>query len=166
MVQSEPLVFFNNITGLMPTLGRIPFYPTDYGWDTLVEHVQGPMVRSVSDIGLAMYVLSGPDDRDPSSLPDDGIDFCRAASGKECLEGRRIAYVGNLGGVIPLDIEVANLVKAAAYRFKDLGCVVEETYSDASDIQHIIRGTRGFGMVARYAERFDNWKELMTPQLT
>ncbi|MDA0306807.1 MAG: amidase [Proteobacteria bacterium] len=156
---------FNNLTGLRPTPGRIPFYPTDYGWDTLVEHVQGPMVRYVSDIGLAMRVLSGPDDRDPSSLPDDGIDFCRAASGVESLKGRRIAYVGDLGGVIPLDTEVARLVKAAAYRFEDLGCVVEESCFDASDIQDIIRGTRGFGMVARYAERFDNFQELMTPQL-
>ena len=63
---------FNNLVGLRPTPGRIPFYPTDYGWDTLVEHVQGPMVRSISDIGLAMHVLSGPDERDPSSLPNDG----------------------------------------------------------------------------------------------
>ena len=39
---------FNNLVGLRPTPGRIPFYPTDYGWDTLVEHVQGPMVRSIS----------------------------------------------------------------------------------------------------------------------
>ena len=156
---------FNNLTGLRPSPGRIPFYPTDYGWDTLVEHVQGPMVRCVSDLGLAMKVLSGPDDRDPSSLPYDGTDFCRAASGMQSLRGRRIAYVGNIGGVIPLDKEVDHLVKTAAYRFKELGCEIEEACFDATGIQDIITGTRGFGMVARYAERFDNFKNLMTPQL-
>ena len=60
---------YNSIVGLRPSPGRVPVYPTEFGWDTLVEHVQGPMTRSVADLGLAMSVLAGPDDRDPSSLP-------------------------------------------------------------------------------------------------
>ena len=156
---------FNNLTGLRPSPGRIPFYPTDYGWDTLVEHIQGPMVRCVSDVGLAMKVLSGPDDRDPSSIPCDGMDFHKAALGQQKLNGRRVAYVGNIGGVIPLDQEVEKLVKEGAYAFEQLGCDVEEACFDASDIQDIIMGTRGFGMVARYADRYDRHKDLMTSQL-
>ena len=137
-------------------------YPTDYGWDTLVEHIQGPMVRCVSDVGLAMKVLSGPDDRDPSSIPCDGMDFHKAALGQRKLNGRRVAYVGNIGGVIPLDQEVEKLVKEGAYAFEQLGCDVTEACFDASDIQDIIMGTRGFGMVARYADRYDKHKDLMT----
>ena len=156
---------FNNLTGLRPSPGRIPFYPTDYGWDTLVEHIQGPMVRCVADIGLAMKVLSGPDDRDPASMPNDGMDFCKAALGTQSLEGRRIAYAGNIGGVIPLDKEVEKLVKSGAYAFEKLGCEVKDACFDAADIQDIITGTRGFGMVARYAERYDKYQHLMTPQL-
>jgi len=152
---------FNNLTGLRPTPGRVPFYPTDYGWDTLVEHVQGPMVRHVEDVGLAMAVLAGPDDRDPSSLPDDGLDFIAAASGRVPLAGRRVAYGGDLG-VIPLDPEVASLVEAGARQFEALGCTVEAACFDTSDLQDIITGTRGFGMVARYAERYDIQSDLMT----
>lgn len=155
---------FNNLTGLRPSPGRVPFYPTDYGWDTLVEHVQGPMVRSVGDVGLAMAVLAGPDDRDPSSLPDDGMDFRAAASGRASLAGKRIAYAGDLG-VIPMEPEVEALVKAGAKRFEALGCVVEDACFDTADIREIITGTRGFGMVARYADRFDAHRDLMTPQL-
>ena len=157
---------FNNLVGLRPTPGRIPFYPTDYGWDTLVEHVQGPMVRFVSDIGLAMHVLSGPDNRDPSSLPNDGTDFVAAASGEPIPKDKgRIAYAGNFGGIVPVDPEVEILVKSAAARFEQLGFTIEEDCFDASDIKEIVTGTRGFGMVARYADRFDAHSDLMTDQL-
>ena len=155
---------FNNLTGLRPSPGRVPFYPTDYGWDTLVEHVQGPMVRSVGDIGLAMSVLAGPDDRDPSSLPDDGMDFRAAATGAAVMAGRRIAYAGDLG-VIPLDPEVDALIRAALARLAAVGCVIEDACFDTSDIRDIVSGTRAFGMVARYADRFDAHQDLMTQQL-
>ena len=65
------------------------------------------MVRFVSDIGLAMHVLSGPDNRDPSSLPNDGTDFVAAASGEPIPKDKgRIAYAGNFGGIVPVDPEV------------------------------------------------------------
>ena len=155
---------FNNLTGIRPSPGRVPFYPTDYGWDTLVEHIQGPMVRVVDDIGLAMSVLSGPDDRDPSSIPDDGMDFLAAASGSAPMAGRRIAYGGDLG-VIPLDPEVDGLIRSALARLESAGAVVEDACFDTSDIRDIVSGTRSFGMVARYADRFDAHQDLMTQQL-
>lgn len=155
---------FNNLAGMRPSPGRVPFYPTDYGWDTLVEHVQGPMVRCVEDIGLAMAVLAGPDDRDPSSLPDDKLDYRAASSGEAAMKGRRIAYAGDLG-VIPLDPEVDGLIRAALARLEALGVVIEEACFDTSDIKEIVSGTRAFGMVARYADRFDAHQDLMTQQL-
>ncbi len=155
---------FNNLAGLRPSPGRVPFYPTDYGWDTLVQHVQGPMTRDVGDVGLAMSVLAGPDDRDPSSLPDDGLDYRAAASGEAAMTGLRVAYAGDLG-VIPLDPEVDSLIRSALARLESLGCIVEEDCFDTSDIREIVSGTRAFGMVARYADRFDAHKTLMTQQL-
>src|SRR2546426_1757933 len=62
------------ICGLRPSPGRVSNYPNDYGWDTLIAHVQGPMARTVADVGLMLAVLAGQDDRDPSSLPDQGHD--------------------------------------------------------------------------------------------
>ena len=112
---------YNSIVGLRPSPGRVPVYPTEFGWDTLVEHVQGPMTRSVADLGLAMSVLAGPDDRDPSSLPASTHDFNVAASATQSLEGQRSAYVGNLNGLFPLDPEVEQLTKTAARQFESLG---------------------------------------------
>ncbi len=70
---------YNGIVGLRPAPGRVPYYPSDFAWDTLVEHVQGPMCRTVADLGLMLSVIAGPDDRDPSSLPAQALDFVAAA---------------------------------------------------------------------------------------
>ncbi len=157
---------FNNLVGLRPSPGRIPFYPTEYGWDTLVEHVQGPMVRTVGDLGLAMNILAGPDDRDPSSLPNDGLNYISAVTdGTLPKDIGRIAYASDLGGIVPIDKEVDRLVRAGVTRFEELGFIVEEACFDTSDIKNIVSGTRGFGMIARYADRFDSYSDLMTQQL-
>ena len=73
---------FCGISGIRPVPGRVPVYPTDFGWDTLVAHVHGPMARSVADLGLMLAVLAGPDDRDPSSLPAPTHDYATAAGGR------------------------------------------------------------------------------------
>ena len=155
---------FNNLAGLRPSPGRVPAWPTDFAWDTLVQHVQGPMTATVGDAALAMAALAGPDDRDPTSLPDDGSDYA-GAPGLALPGASRIALAGDLGGLIPLDPEVASLVAAGARRFEDLGCVVEEACFATSEVREIISGTRGFGMIARYAERFAAHGDLMTRPL-
>jgi amidase len=57
----------SGIAGLRPSPGRVPVYPTEFGWDLLVEHVHGPVARSAEDLGLMLAALAGPDERDPSS---------------------------------------------------------------------------------------------------
>jgi len=141
---------FCGIAGLRPVPGRVPVYPTDYGWDTLVEHVHGPMAANVADLGRMLSVLAGPDDRDPASIPLQGHDYIEAARGERSLKG---------------DPQVARLVLAAVRRLEDLGCVVEEGCFDASDIREIRAGTRAFGMVARYADLVEPHGKVMTPAL-
>ena len=156
---------FNNLVGIRPAPGRVPFYPTDYAWDTLVPHLVGPLATTVADAALLLSVIAGPDDRDPTSLPEQKMDLVAAASSRTSIKGRRIALCLDLGGIVPLDSEVAQLSRAAAARFEALGCPVEEVAFDASDLVEIVSGTRSFGMVARYAERYDRHKDLMTQQL-
>ncbi len=156
---------FNGIVGIRPAFGRVPTHPTDLVWGMLVTGVTGPITRSVADAALMLSVLAGPDERDPTTLPAQDLDLPAAASGKADLAGRRLAYAGDLGGVVPVDPEVAALAKAAAFRFRDLGLEVAEDSFDASDITDIIQGTRGFGMIGRYADRYDAHKEQMTPPL-
>ena len=156
---------FNGLVGIRPVPGRVAFYPTEFGWDTLVAHVQGPMARSVADIGLMLSVLAGPDDRDPMSLPDQGLDFVGAARGDTALTGKRVALSIDLKRLVPVDAEVAALTRQAAHQFETLGCEVTEDCFETSDLAEIIHGTRGFGMIGRYAERYDQHKDRMTPPL-
>lgn len=144
---------FCGIFGLRPAPGRVPAHPSDFGWDTLVQHVEGPMARSVADLGLVLSVIAGPDDRDPSSLPGQGVDFAGAARGTSALSGARIAFTADLGGLVSPDPEVAEIAAAAAGRFKALGCTVSTDCFDASDLPEIIAGTRAYAMTVRHGER-------------
>lgn len=153
------------ILGHRPTPGRVPVYPTEFGWDLLVSHVHGPLARSAQDLGLVMAALAGPDDRDPSSLPASGADFGAAGSGSAGLAGRRIAYCQDFNGLMPIEPEVAALCRAAVAGFATLGVAVEEACFDASDLTAIAAGTRGFGMVGRYAHRLSTGRDRMTPHL-
>ncbi|MDN5842748.1 MAG: amidase [Alcaligenaceae bacterium] len=156
---------FNGIVGIRPAPGRVPVYPTDFGWDTLVPHVVGPMAGNVRDAALMLDVMAGQDSRDPMSLVEPGRSLANLADDALGLEGRRIAFCSDLGGLAKVDEEVSALARQAAFSFAALGCHVEEACFDASDLLDIIAGTRGFGMVARYAERYEQHKGLMTPVL-
>ena len=160
---------FNGLVGIRPAPGRVAFHPTEFGWDTLVAHVQGPMARTVEDVGRLLSVLSGPDDRDPMSLPEQGLDFETAASAAVArpadLAGTRLALGIDLGGLVPVEPEVEALVRRAARDLEALGCEVDETFFDTSGLAEIIFGTRGFGMIARYAERYERHRDVMTRPL-
>jgi amidase len=156
---------FCGTVGLRPVPGRVPVYPSEFGWDTLVEHVHGPMTRTVEDCGLMLAVLAGPDDRDPTSLPAEPRDYVEAARYAGRLDGRRVAYTRDLNGLVLVDPEVARLTAEAARAFERLGATVDEACFDVADVREIIAGTRGFGMVARYADRLDVHRDRMTPQL-
>ena len=156
---------FCGTVGLRPVPGRVPVYPSDFGWDTLVEHVHGPMTRTVEDCGLMLAALAGPDDRDPTSLPAESRDYTEAARYAGRLDGRRVAYTRDLNGLVLVDPEVARLTAEAARAFERRGATVDEACFDVADVREIIAGTRGFGMVARYADRLDLHRDWMTPQL-
>jgi amidase len=156
---------WSGICGLRTSPGRVAKYPDEYGWDTLVAHVQGPMARTVADAGLMLAVLAGQDDRDPSSLPDPTHDYAAAARTPARMSGRRMAYCGDLGGVVPVDPEVREATLAAARQFEAMGCHVEEATLDASDVRDIIAGTRGFSLVARYGDLVDEYSDRMASQL-
>jgi aspartyl-tRNA(Asn)/glutamyl-tRNA(Gln) amidotransferase subunit A len=81
------------------------------------------MTRTVADAALAMQVCAGPDERDPYSLPRDGVDYVRAIRGG--VKGLRVAYAEDLGNLTAVDPEVRQAAARAARAFRELGCRVE-----------------------------------------
>jgi aspartyl-tRNA(Asn)/glutamyl-tRNA(Gln) amidotransferase subunit A len=78
------------------------------------------MTRTVADAALVLRVTAGPDERDPYSLPRDGVDYVRAV--RSGVKGLRVAYAEDLGNVTAIDPEVRRIVARAARVFRDLGC--------------------------------------------
>jgi aspartyl-tRNA(Asn)/glutamyl-tRNA(Gln) amidotransferase subunit A len=121
---------FCGIFGLKPQYGRIPS-PT-VGLD--VAHL-GPMSRTVRDSALMLNALAGPHEGDRQSLPASGVDYLTACDGG--IAGLRVAWSADLG-YLAVDPEVRAITSAAAQRFADLGCIVEEAHPGFSDPRHAI----------------------------
>ncbi|MBI2370261.1 MAG: amidase [Deltaproteobacteria bacterium] len=148
------------VVGLKPSLGRVPRYPTLNGWTSLSVH--GPMARSVRDVVLLLSVMSGPDDRDPQSLPATGEDFARAAEGG--VRGLRVAWSPDLG-YAAVDQEVRQITEAAAKSFANLGCVVEEAYPGFEDPEALFLDLTAPYRAAGCGDYLPEWKDQMDPIL-
>jgi aspartyl-tRNA(Asn)/glutamyl-tRNA(Gln) amidotransferase subunit A len=107
---------WNGCLGYKPSYGRIPVDPTYTG------RTIGPLARTVADIALAMPVVSGPDKRDPYSLPDQLIDWDDAAFDPRTV---RVGLLLDAGTGTPVSDEVRSAVGAAAQVFADAGATVE-----------------------------------------
>ncbi|MFB6113309.1 MAG: amidase [Halodesulfurarchaeum sp.] len=112
------------VVGMKPTFRRIarPARP-DAFTHTPFSHL-GPHARTVEDTALFLDVVSGPDNRDPLSLPDDGFEARDAlGSGVDDLE---VAYSPDLG-VFPLSDGVRETLEAAVSGFETAGASVTRT---------------------------------------
>ena len=108
---------FCGVIGHKPTFGTVPYNPTPNNGH--LSHI-GPLTRTVADNELMLEVMAGLDPRDATTHPHG---FKRGT--RRDLKGLRIAYSPDLGHA-RVDPEVADLVKAAARVFSDLGATVEE----------------------------------------
>lgn len=115
---------FSGCVGFKASFGRIPSVtrPDGFLWGHPLVHI-GPLARTVADAALATQAVAGPHRRDPLSLPDQGIDFVRAA---ECaVPGARVAFSPRLGS-FPVDPVVARVVCDAVAAMTSGGFIVEE----------------------------------------
>ena len=97
--------------------------PTFGGLETL-SHT-GPMTRTVRDAALMLNSIVGVDPRDLSSLPATGNDYLAGLD--RGIQGLRVAWSPDWG-YAAVDPRCASSRQAAAKRFTDLGCHVEEAH--------------------------------------
>ncbi|MEU2235133.1 amidase [Streptomyces vietnamensis] len=129
---------FCNVVGLRPTPGRVPSHPTGNPWDTM--SVAGPMGRTVADTALLLSVMAGPDPRVPISLDEPGAGFrAPLARGTAKL---RVAFAPDLGGRVPVDRDVRDVIERQARVFEDLGCAVTEDCPDLDGAEDVFRTLR------------------------
>jgi amidase len=130
---------FCNVVGLRPSPGRVPAYPTQYGWETI--SVTGPMGRTVADVALLLSVIAGPDARTPIALADPGETFAHSLDGD--FRGTRIAWSRDLGG-LPFEREVLESFDAQRVVFESMGCSVRDATPDFTDADEAFETLRHF----------------------
>ena len=136
---------FNRIVGMRPTSGLVPNAPSAEGYLHSLPSC-GPMARSVADLAALLSVQAGRDPRDPRSLPGDGTVFAelaielsgparpepqqwlaRSASRRSAGQGSakggqvRIAWLGDLGGHLPMEAGILAACESALAVFDSLG---------------------------------------------
>src|SRR5690606_29272448 len=77
----------------------------------------------------------------------------------------RIAYIPELAPLVSPAPEVRQLVDRSVARLRDLGHDVQVVSIDATSLLDIIRGTRAFGVLARFDTIFDQHGDQMTTAL-
>lgn len=142
---------FDNVVGFRPSPGRVPNWPNQLGWTTL--NVKGPMARTVADTALLLSALAGPDPRAPISLETPGAAFDVPLE-RELLD-LRVAFSPDLGARVPVEPEVAEVVRQAAGTFADLGCAVEEACPDLEGADEVFLTLRAWMFDASYGPLVD-----------
>jgi len=120
---------FNNVFGLRPSQGRVPYGPAP---ELFVQQLatEGPMGRSVADVARLLSIQAGYDPRVPLSLKDDPSLF--AESLQRDFKGVRLGWLGDYSGYLAMDDGVLSLCESALADFSALGCEVESCQPDFS----------------------------------
>jgi amidase len=117
---------WNNVLGFRPGFGVVPSVGEEAWLPTM--GVTGPMARKVADLARLLAVQAGYDARAPLSLVGDGGRFLAPLEAD--FKGRRIGWLGDLGGWAPYEAGVLDVCRTALRVFTDLGCAVEDAAPD------------------------------------
>lgn len=113
---------WNNIFGFRPSWGRVPSIPnSDLFWQNFAT--SGPMARSVSDLALLLSVQAGPDKRAPFAQQDDPAIFAQPLD--RDWKGKRIGWLGDLGGALPMEAGIMQTCEQALSAFRAIGMRVD-----------------------------------------
>lgn len=146
---------FCGVFGLKPSFGLIP-YPSSSAATT--AHA-GPLTRTVRDAALFLDAMVGADPHDRFSY-DPGQSFLTACEGD--LAGLRIAWSSDLG-FAATDLEVRERCAAAAARFAELGCQVEEVSPVLPDPWEILDPIWCATQAAYFIDTYPQVRDLLDP---
>jgi aspartyl-tRNA(Asn)/glutamyl-tRNA(Gln) amidotransferase subunit A len=150
---------FCGVFGLKPTFGRVPIYPHLPGWETL-NH-EGVISRTVEDNALILDVMAGPSIYDAVSLPQYPGKFQKDMKGD--IKGLRVAFTSDLGGGFPVDSQVLEISRKAAFGFKELGCTVEEIKPGWINLEPDFLVTLLSETLTAHENELDKYKEVVFP---
>ncbi|AUV80334.1 amidase [Salinigranum rubrum] len=115
---------WSGVYGFKATYGRVAqaIRPDAFLSHTPTIHA-GPLTRTVEDAALMLDVMTGPDPRDPLSVPEEPHDFQGAV--RRGIEGLEVAYSPDFD-IFPVDDRVRAVVDDAVTAFETAGATVDE----------------------------------------
>src|SRR5207253_408126 len=125
--------------------------------------VQGPMARTVADVALFLDAMTGLCPRDPLTFEAPHRSFADAATNP--VAPKRVAFTATFGGKVPVDRETREICAKAAWRFAELGAVVEEAAPDLGNTAEAFLALRSQHFVVDRELMLQTHRELIKPDI-
>ena len=156
---------WNHVFGMRPSQGRVPKPSAP---DVFIAQLgtEGPMARTVSDLAMLLSTLAGYDARAPLSIQESGAAFAQSLDAN--MKGKRVGWLGNLNGYLPMESGVLEICQSALEVLKTTGCRVDATTlamkpEEIWDAWLVWRKALAGASTGAYAH-LPNWREKVKPE--
>ncbi len=141
---------FCGVVGMRPTPGLVPNSAERDAFNPLATN--GPLGRTVDDVALLLSVIAAAPSSDmyDAQLNTADLRSLRPAQ----LRGLRVAYTADLGGRVPVDPEVADVIASVAAVLERAGARVEDACPD-------LEGSDAAFRTLRAADFDASWRDLL-----
>jgi len=151
---------FCSVVGFRPSPGRIASGPSPVIFNPL--GIEGPMGRCVKDVALMMDAQVGYHPGDPLSLPKPSYSFLEVA--QQYRKPSKIAYSVDLGGITPVEKDVAVIFKQSVETLAgDID--VEAACPDLKNVNFVFHTLRAVMLAQRFGPLLKSHRELFKPEL-
>lgn len=151
---------YNGVVGLRPSHGLVA---NASATGFIGEGVEGPMARSVTDVALFLDAMTGFDPVSPLSFPPPAESYAEAVN--RAKPGVRLAFAPDLGGLSPVEPEVAEGLARAMRAVEAAGGQVEEVSPDLEGLERAYHTRRGIMWAAAFRDAPAEVKAAMKPTL-
>ncbi|WP_106849923.1 amidase [Blastococcus sp. Marseille-P5729] len=151
---------FAGVAGIKQTYGRVATLP---GSPFEGMSHQGPMARTVADVGLMLQAIAHPDPRDGTSWP--GPPIFDPDADITNLNGVRIAFTADFDLPFPMQQGVRQRVVAASDVFRSLGATVVDACPDLSGVMPALATLWHGGLAKVYAAVPESARDRFDPAL-
>jgi amidase len=156
---------WNHVFGMRPSQGRVPRPSLP---DVFIAQLgtEGPMARSVSDMAMLLSTQAGYDARAPLSIQESGAAFAQSLDAS--MKGKRVGWLGNLNGYLPMESGVLEVCQGALKVLETTGCSVDTTSlgmqpEEIWDAWLVWRKALAGASTGAYAH-LPNWREKVKPE--
>lgn len=156
---------WNHVFGMRPSQGRVPRPSLP---DVFIAQLgtEGPMARSVSDMAMLLSTQAGYDARAPLSIQESGAAFAQSLDAS--MNGKRVGWLGNLNGYLPMEAGVLEVCQDALKVLETTGCSVDTTHlgmqpEEIWDAWLVWRKALAGASTGAYAH-LPNWREKVKPE--